>query len=295
MYDGDYWKTRAELVETWLDQLVRPAGVEPAAGLWEAMRYSLLAPAKRIRPVLLLAVGESLGVEPERFRYAACAIECVHTYSLIHDDLPAMDDDTLRRGRPTCHVRFGEGTAILAGDGLLTLAFELLGTCPFLRAHPAIGIEVVRRLAHYAGPHGMVAGQWMDMAAGPATPSVEHVLSIHRRKTAALITAAVEIGGLMAEAPPAMMEALRTYGEAVGIAFQIVDDILDLTVPPERLGKTPGKDLQASKATYPRAVGLEQAWADARAWRDRAVEVIQPWDPHGHLTSLAYLITERQA
>jgi geranylgeranyl diphosphate synthase type II len=259
------------------------------------MRYSLLAPAKRIRPVLLLAVGESLGVEPERFRYAACAIECVHTYSLIHDDLPAMDDDTLRRGRPTCHVRFGEGTAILAGDGLLTLAFELLGTCPFLRAHPAIGVEVVRRLAYYAGPYGMVAGQWMDMAAGPATPSVEHVLSIHRRKTAALITAAVEIGGLMAEAPPAMMEALRTYGEAVGIAFQIVDDILDLTVPSERLGKTPGKDLQASKATYPRAVGLEQARADARAWRNRAVEVIRPWDPHGHLTSLAYLITERQA
>ncbi|MCS7312376.1 MAG: polyprenyl synthetase family protein [Acidobacteria bacterium] len=295
MRGPDYWKTRVELVEAWLDQLVRPAGAELAGGLWEAMRYSLLAPAKRVRPVLLLAVGETLDVEPERFRYAACAIECIHTYSLIHDDLPAMDNDTLRRGRPTCHVQFGEGTAILAGDGLLTLAFELLGTCPFLRAHPAIGIDVVRLLARYAGPQGMVAGQWLDMHTAAPTPSVEHVLNIHRRKTAALITAAVEIGGLMVEAPPAMIEALRVYGEAVGTAFQIVDDILDLTTPPERLGKTPGKDVQASKATYPRAVGLERAWADARAFRDRAVEAIRPWDTHGLLTSLAYLITERQA
>ena len=294
MQGADYVTARLSLVNTWLDELVRPPPTAPAPRLWEVMRYSLLAPAKRLRPILMMAVGETLGIEPDRYRYVACAIECIHTYSLIHDDLPAMDNDTLRRGRPTAHVQFGEALAILAGDALLTYAFELLGRCPFLQNHPAIGIQVVQTLARRAGVNGMVAGQVLDLEGTATRASLDEVLVIHRHKTATLITAALEIGGLMAEAPPPMRRALTDFGEALGVAFQIVDDVLDLTTPPEVLGKTPGKDVATHKATYPGVVGLDQARVDADRWRDRAIAIIRPWDQRGLLTALAYFITERR-
>ncbi len=290
-----YLVERAALIDRWLDELVRPPERTPAPRLWEAMRYSLLAPGKRFRPVLMLAVGETFGTEMERYRYSACAIECIHTYSLIHDDLPAMDNDTLRRGRPACHVRFGEAMAILAGDALLTYAFELLGRCPFLNAHPAIGLEVMRILALRAGLSGMVVGQVLDLEAEGRPVDAAHVQRIHRYKTAALITAACEIGGKIAQVEPRVQQALQAYGEALGIAFQIVDDILDVTQTSQVLGKTAGKDVQTMKATYPRAVGLDRAREEAIRWRERAKAAVTAWDRKGLLHALADRVTERIA
>src|SRR3954453_956250 len=196
------------------------------ARLAEAMRYSLLGGGKRLRPILCLLAAEACGADPAAAMPAACALELVHTYSLIHDDLPAMDDDDLRRGRPTCHKAFDEATAILAGDGLLTLAFELLSR----HVRPAAGaLACVRALAEGAGPAGLVGGQMADLQAeGRDDPTLEALESIHRRKTGALLRASLRMGGIVAGADAATLRALETYGHAVGLAFQIVDDLLDV-------------------------------------------------------------------
>jgi len=256
-----------------------------------AMRYSLLGGGKRTRPLLALLAAEACGADPEDALPAACALEMVHTYSLIHDDLPAMDDDDLRRGRPTCHKAFDEATAVLAGDGLLTLAFEII-----LRdTRPEAAARCALALAEAAGPSGMVGGQMADLEAeGRDDANVEALEAIHRRKTGALLRAALRMGGLVAGAPEASLRALDVYGHAVGLAFQIVDDLLDVQGDEAKLGKRVGKDSGLGKWTYPGLLGVEGSRARARQLADEAVAALAPLGGRGdRLRALAVQLLER--
>lgn len=274
------------------DLLAEGSGPEP---LREAMRYSLLAGGKRLRPLLALAGAEAVGGDPGAALGVACALECVHTYSLIHDDLPAMDDDDLRRGRPTCHRACGEATAILAGDGLLTHAFELL-TAPRLRAR--IGTDacadMVAWLARAAGPAGMVGGQLLDMRAEGRAPSLDALREVHAGKTGRLLAASVTLGARTATSDPDVLGALDTYGRALGLAFQVVDDILDQTADTETLGKPQGSDARNDKATYPALLGLDGARAEARRLVDEALGALAPFDDRARpLRALASFVLTR--
>ncbi|HJW10073.1 MAG TPA: farnesyl diphosphate synthase [Holophagaceae bacterium] len=239
-------------------QLTAPFRAGEAARLAEAMRYSLEAGGKRVRPVLCLLAAESVGGAVEKALPGALALEYIHTYSLVHDDLPAMDDDDLRRGKPTCHIAFDEAHAILAGDGLLTEAFRTLAMEGELE--PSRRIEALAVLAEASGWRGMVGGQALDLE-GEALSSygLDHLKTIHRLKTGALLRAAVELGAVLGGADPVQRQALRAYGEAIGLAFQIQDDILDATSTDEALGKRAGKDEGRGKITYPALLGLEGA------------------------------------
>ncbi len=223
-----------------------------------ALEYALLGGGKRLRPALVRLVCRALGGIDADAAAPAVAIEMLHTYSLVHDDLPCMDDDELRRGRPTCHVVYGEAQAVLVGDGLQALAFEVLAAARHARV-----AEMVRVLAREAGPAGMVGGQALDLEAESGL-AIESVREIHRRKTAALVSAAAELGALAADADPERCTHLRTFGFALGLCFQAVDDVLDVTGDAHSLGKTPGKDAAAEKATLVAALGLEGARAEAR-------------------------------
>ena len=259
--DGYLERRRAE-VDGMLEELLpRPDG--PAARLLEAMRYAVFSGGKRLRPVLALASCEAFGGRVEDVLAPAAALELVHTYSLIHDDLPAMDDDDLRRGRPTAHKAFGEAEAILAGDALLTLAFEVVATRPPGETLAPRRAQAVAVLARRAGLSGMVGGQLADLEAERKPPSEAPVEWIHRHKTGALLTASVEIGALHAGATPDDLAAIARYGEAIGLAFQITDDVLDRTASAEALGKTPGKDEKSGKATYPALLGLDASRREA--------------------------------
>ncbi len=241
--------------------------------LRESMHYSVAAGGKRLRPLLVLLAQEACGGDPAAALPAAAAIEFIHTYSLIHDDLPAMDDDDLRRGQPTNHVKFGEATAILAGDGLLTLAFETLAALP---VEPATALACVRELASAAGAEGMVGGQQADLEAETSgVASVVHLESIHRRKTGRLISAALRMGGRIAGASEARLQALTRYGDAIGLAFQIADDLLDLTSTPETLGKGVQKDAGRNKLTYPGLLGVEESRRRALALSEDAVAALR--------------------
>jgi geranylgeranyl pyrophosphate synthase len=259
--------------------------------LWQSMRYSLLAGGKRIRPALMLETCEAFNGECD-IMPAALSIECVHTYSLIHDDLPCMDDDDLRRGMPTCHVKFDEATAILTGDALQALSFELLAE---QQASAETGLELARRLARAAGCRGMVGGQVLDMEAEAA--NVEGLLElerIHVHKTGALLRYCCEAGALLAGADDDMVHACSRYGEAVGLLFQIADDILDATATSEALGKSAGKDAAQRKATYVTTVGLERSRELADEMLELALEAITPLgDQARHLKTLACYIRER--
>ena len=260
--------------------------------LAEAMRYSLLGGGKRLRPVLCLLAAEACGGDAEAALPSAVALEMVHTYSLIHDDLPSMDDDDLRRGRPTCHKAFDEATAILAGDGLLTLAFEVVAR----HTRPAeAAVECLRALAEGAGPAGMVAGQMADLEAeGRDDPTVAALEAIHRRKTGALLRAALRMGGIVAGADPARLRALEAYGHAVGLAFQIVDDLLDVEGDEAKLGKRVKKDHGLGKWTYPGLLGIPGSRARAKALGDEAVAALAPFGERGTtLRALAMDLLER--
>src|SRR5580765_4319188 len=234
-----YLARRAVEVNEWLDRLV-PSETTPPQQLHRAMRYSLLAGGKRLRPALVLASGEALGADTDDLMPAACAIEMIHTYSLIHDDLPAMDDDDLRRGRPTCHKAFGEAVAILAGDALQTKAYEVLSR---LKCPAEARVRIIEEIARGTGTvDGMIGGQVVDLEAEHTQPTAEMLEYIHRSKTAALITASLVSGGLYANAKDSEVARLRKFGMGIGLAFQIVDDILDVTQSSEQLGKTAGKD-----------------------------------------------------
>ncbi len=273
-----------------------PTTADPAAAcppqLAEAMRYSLLGGGKRLRPVLALLAAEACGADPALALPAACALEMVHTYSLIHDDLPCMDDDDLRRGRPTCHKAFGEATALLAGDALQTLAFEILarGIEP-----PAAALGCVLALAEGAGPHGMAGGQMADLEAEERTDSTLAGLeAIHRRKTGALLRASLRMGGIVAGADAATLQALEAYGHAVGLAFQIVDDLLDVQGDETKLGKRVNKDQNLGKWTYPGLLGLDGSRRRARELADEAIEALTALGGRGdRLRALALELLER--
>ncbi|NCC28037.1 MAG: (2E,6E)-farnesyl diphosphate synthase [Gammaproteobacteria bacterium] len=244
-------------VEATLDALLPPAIIQPFR-LHEAMRYTVLGGGKRIRPLLAYAAGAALDVDPALLDRPACAVELIHAYSLIHDDLPAMDDDDLRRGRPTCHRAFDEATAILAGDALQTLAFQALAESPGLNAEKRIAM--VASLARASGARGMVGGQALDLAAEGSVLDVAMLEHIHIHKTGALIRAAVQMGILARDAPdPDHAERLDRYAKCLGLAFQIQDDVLDVEGDTDLIGKTAGRDQVLEKATYPALVGLAEA------------------------------------
>ncbi|MBS1766654.1 MAG: polyprenyl synthetase family protein [Acidobacteria bacterium] len=250
--------------------LLAPFRDGEAAKVGEAMRYSLEAGGKRVRPILCLLAAEAVGGAVEDAMPGALALECVHTYSLVHDDLPAMDDDDLRRGKPTCHIAFGEAHAILAGDGLLTEAFRLLAQEGALQ--PARRVEAIAILAEAAGWRGMVGGQALDLEGEQLHDyGLDHLKTIHRLKTGALLRAATEMGAVLGGAAPAQRAALRAYGEAIGLAFQIQDDILDATATEAALGKRAGKDEGRGKITYPALLGLDGARSALREATESAL------------------------
>ncbi len=243
------------LIDSELDQLI-PKESEPPARVHAAIRWSVFAGGKRFRPALLLAVGETLGASREKLIRTACALEMIHTYSLIHDDLPSMDDDELRRGRATCHVQFDEATAILAGDALQALAFQTIAEDESLPA--AQRIQLISEIARAAGtPDGMVAGQALDLNAESKDVTREELEQIHHHKTGALIRAAARAGAFIADADAAELVAITEYATSLGLLFQITDDLLDVTATAEDLGKTPGKDARSRKATFPALYGIE--------------------------------------
>ena len=269
----DYLARRAEEVNTWLDRLMPPENVPPQ-GLHEAMRYSLFAGGKRLRPVLTLTAGEAFAAKTEELMPAACAIEMIHTYSLIHDDLPAMDNDDLRRGRPTCHKAFGEAIAILAGDALLTHAFLVL-SLDHAHRDAVRQLRVIREIATAAGTlDALIGGQVADLENEGKSVTADTVNYIHRSKTGAMIRASVVTGGIIAGATDRQIERLGEYGDRIGLAFQICDDILDVTSTSEQLGKTPGKDEASLKATFPAVHGLEASRRRAAELVDEAVEIV---------------------
>jgi geranylgeranyl diphosphate synthase type II len=284
----DQWRTRIEAELRLFIQL----GPDCPDRLRQSMEYSLTAGGKRLRPCLCLLACESVEGDVARALPAACAIEMVHTYSLIHDDLPAMDDVDIRRGRPTNHKAFDEATAVLAGDGLLTYAFELIAT-HVTPAETAIGC--VRELASAAGPEGMVAGQMADLLAEECEqPTLKLLESSHRRKTGRLIAGSLVIGGLIGGADPQSQSKLRRYGESIGLAFQIVDDLLDITGQQEKMGKGVGKDSAVSKLTYPSLLGVEGSQTLARELIDNARREIEVFGQRAlGLDALARFIIER--
>lgn len=250
----------------------------PAPRLDAAMRYSLFAGGKRLRPVLCLAAAQAVSgnrSDEEMSAFCldcACALEMIHTYSLIHDDLPAMDDDDFRRGKPTCHTAFDEATAILAGDALLTLAFEILADVGGKAENPRIFLDIILRMARASGSTGMVAGQMLDMEAEGKPIVFEALSSLHSLKTGALITASLFVGGRLGGADRKEEAALIFCGETIGLAFQIKDDILDITGDSDLMGKATGSDLQRKKPTYPVVLGMEKAEETARGLVKKALE-----------------------
>ena len=281
-------------IETALDALVPEAETKPER-LHQAIRWSLFAGGKRFRPVLVFAVGRTFGADETKLLRYGAAIEMVHTYSLVHDDLPAMDDDDLRRGRETCHKKFDEATAILAGDVLQTLAFQTIAEDENLPAE--VRTRLIAELARAAGtPAGMVAGQQMDLEAEGKAISILDLETIHRRKTGALICAAARAGAIIGEAGEKELEAVSRYAEHLGLLFQITDDLLDVTQTTEVLGKTAGKDVSAEKATYPAIYGLKSAQSLAAEVYEKALESLKEIDKDTRLLEeLAAFILNRRA
>lgn len=259
--------------------------------LREAIRYCLLAPGKRIRPLLVLTAAQMCGGKIDNAMPSACAVEMIHNYSLIHDDLPAMDDDELRRGRPTCHIKFNEATAILAGDALIPLAFEVIAN----NTKPAdLAIECVSTLARAAGPSQLVGGQADDLNLQFAASDVESLERIHRRKTGALLTCSLELGAITANAGQEYRESLINYGKHLGLAFQIVDDLLDLRGSQAKMGKRTGKDAELGKQTYPSVIGEEASELRAQEMAQAAIDSLEPFkDAATPLNLLARFVVSR--
>ena len=267
-----YLADRTEAVNRALDRFLPRATTRPAT-IHKAMRYSLFAGGKRMRPALSLAAAEACGGSPEDALPLACAVECIHTYSLVHDDLPAMDNDDYRRGKLTNHKVFGEGIAILAGDALLTQAFEIAARCKGWPRYPHQAILL--ELTHAAGSGQLIAGQVADLEGEGKKISADQLKYIHERKTSALLCCSARLGGMSANCTVAQLKALTDFGYHVGLAFQIIDDILDITQTSERLGKTAGKDTTAQKATYPTIVGMERSKKIAQQLTHRAFDALR--------------------
>ena len=267
-----YLKISVAQVNRALDRYLPRSTARPAT-IHRAMRYSLFASGKRLRPALCLAAAAACGGTAEAALPLACAVECIHTYSLIHDDLPAMDNDDYRRGKLTNHKVFGEGIAVLAGDALLTQAFEIAASC---RSWPRYSHrDLVLEIARAAGSRQLIAGQVADLESEGQRISAAQLKYIHERKTSALLCCSVRLGGMSANCPAGQLEALTRFGYHVGLAFQVIDDILDVTQTSEHLGKTAGKDMAAQKATYPAILGLEKSRHVARQLTQRAYDALQ--------------------
>ncbi|MBN1594714.1 polyprenyl synthetase family protein [candidate division FCPU426 bacterium] len=292
-----YLEAKRKLVDAALEEALPRKDYFPAK-LHSAIRHSVFSGGKRLRPVLLLAAAEACGGKKSNIMPAACALECIHTYSLLHDDLPAMDDDAWRRGQPTCHKVFGEAAAILAGDALLTFAFELMSKC----AAPAKGtpaaaavLDAIRVLAQSAGMAGMVGGQMADVDAEGQDVNIPMLQYIHTHKTGRIIQGALRIGGILAGATSEQLKALSLYGEAAGLAFQIADDILNIVGKMPQLGKEVGTDAALGKATYPAVYGLEESKKQALSLTEKAVRALKPFGKKAEpLQALAYYIVERE-
>jgi len=271
-----YLEERRGLVNRAL-QVYLPAVRGPAFRVVEAMHYSLFAGGKRLRPILCIAAAEAVGGDPGEVLVAACALEMIHTYSLIHDDLPAMDDDDLRRGKPTCHKQFDEATAILAGDGLLTEAFYILAAAaPRYEGREAVLLEVTELLARSAGYRGMVGGQMLDLQAEGRKITLKELETVHRMKTGALLTASCRMGALLGGGNRQEVTILTGYGEKFGLAFQVTDDLLDVEGETAEMGKPAGSDERRGKATYPALLGVAAARQWAQALVDQAVRDLEP-------------------
>lgn len=287
------WRAR---VDAALDRVLPPAAVHPAR-LHQAMRYAVLGGGKRLRPCLVYAAGAVTGAPETALDAPACAVELIHAYSLVHDDLPAMDDDDLRRGRPTCHRAFGEDMAILAGDALQSLAFQVLARDGPGAAAPAARLRMVELLARAAGSRGMAGGQALDLLAAGHRPDAALVEDIHIHKTGALIRASVLLGALAAGAvDDALLGRLDHFGKVVGLAFQIRDDLLDVEGRPEETGKHRGQDAALEKATYPAAVGLDAARERLEELVSEALTTLAPLGPEAEaLRGLAVRMAHRRA
>jgi geranylgeranyl diphosphate synthase type II len=268
-----YLRDRSKTVDAALDRFLPKASVKPPT-IHRAMRYSLFAGGKRLRPIACLAAAEACGGSEKNALPAACAVECIHTYSLIHDDLPCMDDDDFRRGRPTSHKVFGEGIAVLAGDALLTQAFEILAAAPENSRYKTR--DLLRELSVAAGSRKLIAGQVADLEAEGKKSTRSELRFIHECKTAAMIVVSLRLGAMSANATPAKLAGLTAFGENLGLAFQVIDDILDITQTSEKLGKSAGKDIAAQKTTYPALIGLDAARKEARRLTKAAHAALAP-------------------
>jgi len=273
-----YLKMLAGEADAAMDGFLPPEGERPGT-MHTAMRYCVFAGGKRLRPVLCIAAAEACGGAREDALPAACALELMHTYSLVHDDLPCMDDDDLRRGRPTCHKVYGEGMAVLCGDALLTEAFIVLAKAKGTERYP-VG-AMVAELAETGGSRKLIGGQVSDLEGEGKNLSLEELVRIHEAKTAALLTCSVRLGAMSANASPEQLAALSKFGYALGLAFQVIDDILDVTQTTEALGKTAGKDQSVDKATYPSVIGLEASRQEAHRLTAEALGALEPLGAKG--------------
>jgi geranylgeranyl pyrophosphate synthase len=290
----EFFASCRALIDAELDRLL-PKETEEPARVHSAIRWSMFAGGKRFRPALLLATGQTFGAPVEDLMRSACALEMIHTYSLIHDDLPSMDDDDLRRGRPTCHVKFGEATAILAGDALQTLAFQTIAEDE--RLAPELRVKLIAEIARAAGtPEGMVAGQALDLAAESRDVNGDELERIHHQKTGALICAAARCGTMIAGANDDELAALTEYATHLGLLFQITDDLLDVTASAEELGKTPGKDARSRKATFPALYGIDASRKTLAAVHRTTCDALERIETSTQLLrSIADFIRDRQA
>ena len=288
-----YLRTRQKVIDRALDRYLPKTSTKPVT-LHKAMRYSLFAGGKRLRPILCLAAAEACCGNVDNALPLACAVECIHTYSLVHDDLPSMDNDDFRRGRPTCHKVFGDAIAVLAGDALLTIAFEIVSTA---KAAPRYDIStLLREIAVAAGSQKLIAGQVADLEAEGKRVKRDQLRFIHENKTAAMLKSSIRLGAMSANADATKLSAITQFGERLGLAFQVIDDILDVTQTSEILGKSAGKDVAARKATYPAVIGLEKSRAEARRLTRQAhdaLSVFREGDAEA-LHALANYLLERE-
>jgi geranylgeranyl diphosphate synthase type II len=289
-----YIKQKKQMIDASLEKMLHDSNASKT--LFKAMKYSLMAGGKRIRPVLCLAACESVSGVPEDALTAACALEMIHTYSLIHDDLPAMDDDQLRRGKPTCHIAFDEATAVLAGDALLTLAFEVLSYGDFDKGNQAARwLRVIRLISVAAGYQGMIQGQMLDIASEGLNLSTAELETMHRLKTGALIEASLACGALLGGADDRQKALLRDYACKIGLAFQVADDILNVEGNPEYMGKAVGTDSQREKSTYPSVLGIQAAREFSKKLVQGALQALETFDKQADpLRGIARYIIERK-
>lgn len=291
---ASYLESKREQINTYLDQCLQDA--PGSSRLVAAMRYSLMAGGKRLRPLLCLAGAEAVGGKPQDFISTACALEMIHTYSLIHDDLPAMDNDDLRRGKPACHIAFDEATAILAGDALLTMAFQTLSSIEHIDKHHALKwLSVLNRISRAAGYQGMIEGQMRDIDAESTPLNRDALEELHQLKTGALIEASVYCGGFLGGGSREQLDRLQTYAGCIGLAFQVKDDVLNVEGDPAILGKEVGTDEIRKKSTYPSIIGLEPSKSFARQLVNRAIQALESFDHRSDpLRAIAEYIIERQ-